>query len=83
MPTVEVICEANVLAAAERHFNGPCGTCHTCAHAYTPSVSEDMPQEECDVLDDVFSLFDICLADPHDPCVVRKDEVHDDCWGAV
>lgn len=83
MPTVDGICEANVLAAAERHFNGPCGTCHTCRHGYSCEHSELMTGGDESYLREFDELYLVCLADPHDPCVVRKDEVHDDCWEAV
>ena len=25
----------------------------------------------------------VCVADPHDPLIVRQDEMHDECWEAV
>lgn len=83
MPTVEGICEANVLAAAERHLNGPCGTCHTCAHGYSCEHSEEMTGVDEAYLREFEETYLVCLSDPHGPCVVRRDEVHDDCWEAV
>lgn len=81
MPTVEGVCEANVLAAAERHFNGPCGTCDTCAHGYSCEHSDEMTSGDEAYLREFEETYLVCLADPHGPCVVRRDELHDECWG--
>ena len=83
MPTVEGICEANVLAAAERHFNGPCGTCHTCRYGYTCEHSDAMTPGDDSYLREFDQTYLVCVADPHDPLIVRQDEMHDECWEAV
>lgn len=83
MPTVEGICEANVLAAAERHFNGPCGTCWTCRHGYTCEHSDAMTPGDDSYLREFDETYLVCVVDPHDPLIVRRDEVNDECWEAV
>ena len=74
------VCDEVLLARAERDANGCLGRCDECGNGYSVEVSEGVILKPC--VSDALEGLLVCLADPCEPLLVRRDEEHwsSECW---